>query len=161
MTCRHAKGDPACSSTVGGYAHREAERYREEAHRKEVAEAEERARKATAEQYARTPDSEKYEVVQAERVDAHLVLKVLYPNCAKCAYEGHKVMVFLNVTEADVLRWRKIDPHFRDPKAARAPREAPSPAARFPASPDGWCDALTYARGKDRAASPEKSEAGR
>ena len=148
MTCRHAKGDPACSSTVGGYAWAENERAREEQHRKDVAEAEKRARDAAAEQYARTPDSERYEVVQVERVGEHLVLKVLYPNCAKCAYEGQKIMVFLNVSEVDVLRWRKIDPHFRDPKAARAPREAPPPAARFPASPDGWCDAVTYARGK-------------
>ena len=57
-------------------------------------------------------------------------------------------MVFLNVSEADVLRWRKIDPHFRDPKASRTPKEAPPPAARFPASKEGWADALVYANSK-------------
>jgi hypothetical protein len=75
-------------------------------------------------------------------------MKVLYPNCSKCAYEGNKVMVFLNVNEVDVLRWRKIDPHFRDPKTSRSSKEAPPPAARFPASKEGWADALAYANSK-------------
>jgi hypothetical protein len=30
------------------------------------------------------------------------------------------------------------------------PGEAPSPAARFPASPEGWQDALDYAAKKER-----------
>lgn len=148
MTCRHERGDPACSSTVGGYAWAENERSRDETHRKEVAEAEERGRELAAERYAKTPDAERYEIVEAARVGPHLVLKVQYPNCAACAYEGNKVMVFLDVAEADVLRWRRIDPHFRDPKAPRPPREAAPPAARFPASSDGWYDAVAYARGK-------------
>ena len=79
---------------------------------------------------------------------AHLVMKVKYPNCALCAYEGQKVMVFLNVTEAQVLKWRRIDPHFRATKAL--PQEAPSPAARFPASQEGWRDALDYAAKRSR-----------
>jgi hypothetical protein len=139
VTCRHASGDPACSSTPGGWRASEIAR--------ENAEYEVKRRLEEIEK-ARTPDSEKYEIVDVARVDKHLVMKVRYPNCAKCSFEGDKVMVFLNVTEADVLRWRRIDPHFRDPKAKTAAREAPSPAARFPARPDGWTDALSYARGK-------------
>lgn len=76
------------------------------------------------------------------------MMKVKYPNCRNCAYEGCKVMVFLNVTEAQVLRWKKIDPHFRDPKKAMSTSESPSPAARFPGSAEGWADAQSYARGK-------------
>ena len=57
-------------------------------------------------------------------------------------------MVFLNVTEVQVLKWRRIDPHFRDPAATRKPSEAPPPAARFPATPEGWTDAVAYARSK-------------
>lgn len=79
----------------------------------------------------------------------HLVLKVEYPNCRLCSFEGRKVMVFLNTSPMAAIKWKEIDPHFR--AASKAPpsdRCAPSPAARFPATPDGWCDAVSYARGK-------------
>ena len=69
-----------------------------------------------------------------------MVLKVKYPSCKNCSYEGIKVMVFLDTTALDALRWKRIDPHFKD--------KAPSPAARFPASDEGWNDALAYAANK-------------
>jgi hypothetical protein len=77
-----------------------------------------------------------------------MVMKVKYPNCSICAYEGNKVMVFLNTKALDVLKWKKIDPHFRDLKLKNTTREAPSPAARFPASDEGWQDAVSYATSK-------------
>lgn len=142
MTCRHSADDPNCSSNPNGFA--AAQQRREDAeYRKKTMEKEQ------AELYARTPDVNKYEIEDVSRVGPHLVMKVKYPNCSKCAYEGSKVMVFLNVSETDALRWKRIDPHFRDPKAARLKHEAPAPAARFPASPDGWTDALVYAQGKN------------
>jgi hypothetical protein len=122
MTCRHEPGDPNCSSSPN---------YRR-----------------LYESAPATPDAASYSIEEVERMGANLVMKVKYPNCARCAYEGVKVLVFLNVTEAQVLKWRKIDPHFRADKAA--PHEAPSPAARFPASAEGWQDALGYARGRAR-----------
>jgi hypothetical protein len=137
MTCHHRAGDPNCSSTRGGYDDREERRKEQEEHARAIAALK-----------SETPDAERFEIIEVNRIGAHLVMKVQYPNCAKCAYEGNKVMVFLNVSERDVLRWRRIDPHFRDPKASRSPREAPPPAARFPASAEGWADAITYARGK-------------
>src|SRR3954464_15358276 len=91
-----------------------------------------------------TPDSSNYTIEDVCRVGQNVVLKVKYPNCSNCAYEGNKVMVFLNVTETQILRWKKIDPHFRDPVRAILSSEAPSPAARFPASPEGWKDAIQY-----------------
>lgn len=136
MTCRHKPGDPAC----GSYARESAA---------EDARAEKRrADRAEAALLARTPDSANYQIAEVERVGQHIVLKVTYPNCAKCSYEGNKVMVFLDVAEATVIRWRIIDPHFRDPKVKVDSTSAPSPAARFPASPEGWRDAITYARSK-------------
>jgi len=125
MTCRHASGDPNCSSSKNYRAPYEA---REPA----------------------TPDSGNYTIEDVARVGTHLVLKVKYPNCRECTYEGNKIMVFLDVSEADALRWRKIDPHFRDPKGVIASREAPSPVARFPGNAAGWCDAIAYAQGKVR-----------
>lgn len=148
MTCRHRAGDPSCSSSEEGR-----ERARQEAEQETRARAKrdaeqknkERAR-LEAELRMMTPDATQYEIVAAERVGKHLVLKVLYPNCKKCSYEGNKIMVFLNVSEMQVLRWKKIDPHFRSGDSPLT--EAPSPAARFPASDDGWADALIYAKNR-------------
>lgn len=141
MTCRHSRGDPACSSTSDGWRAVEIEQERYEAEKNRI-------KKAEAELYARTPDADKYEIVEAAKVGNHLVLKVLYPNCSKCSYEGNKVVVFLNTSELDALKWKRIDPHFRDPKTARLKKEAPPPAARFPASSEGWADAVAYAKSK-------------
>lgn len=121
MVCRHEKGDPNCSSSPN-------------------------YRRLYEETQTVTPDSTRYSIEEVERVGPHLVMKVKYPNCARCAYEGVKVLVFLNVTEAQVLKWRRIDPHFRGAKSLA--QEAPSPAARFPASAEGWRDALDYATKK-------------
>ncbi len=134
MTCRHERGDRRCSSHPDNVARRQAEYQAEKERQADLA--------------ARTPDKARYEIEDSERVGPHLVLKVRYPNCTKCSFEGQKVMVFLDVTEAQVLRWKEIDPHFRDPTKQPARHEAPSPAARFPASPEGWQDALAYAFGK-------------
>jgi hypothetical protein len=108
-----------------------------------------RADKREKEQLSKTPDKEQFDIVEIERIGDHVVMKVLYPNCAKCSYEGNKVMVFLNAPEKEVVKWKIIDPHFRDPTKARTSREAPGPDARFPASKEGWSDALAYAHGKD------------
>lgn len=92
-----------------------------------------------------TPDASRYEVLDAEQVGNHLVMKLRYPNCARCAYEGIKVLVFLDRTPMDALKWKRIDPHFSDPKLKVTPTDAPSPAARFPGSDHGWSEALRYA----------------
>lgn len=94
----------------------------------------------------KTPDAEKYSIETAVQVGTNLVLKVKYPNCSSCAYEGSKVMVFLNVQALAALKWKRIDPHFRAPKLKCLDTEAPSPDARFPASAEGWNDALDYAK---------------
>lgn len=92
-----------------------------------------------------TPDASNFEVARVEKVGNHLVMEVIYPNCNKCSYEGHKIMVFLDVDLKDAITWRTIDPHFRDPNSKRTKKEAPSPAARFPANETGWADAIDYA----------------
>lgn len=145
--CRHSKGDPNCSSTAGGYADQERERARYlESEKREKMDKEEiqRLRKELE-----GPDNSKYTVVEVEAVGKHLVMKVLYANCQKCSYEGNKVMVFLNTTPTQALFWKIIDPHFREPtKGLTKKNEAPGPAARFPASAEGWQDAINYASSK-------------
>lgn len=96
-----------------------------------------------------TPDPNQYEVIDAQEVGANLVLKVKYPNCKNCNYEGTKIMVFANASAMTALKWRKIDPHFTDPKRAKRPaNEAPSPVGRFPGDADGWADAIAFAQAK-------------
>lgn len=121
MTCRHAPGDRSCSKYDTYTAPPPA-----------------------------TPDKKKYSIEDAARVGLHLVLRVKYPNCASCKFEGNKVMVFLNITELDALKWKEIDPHFRDNKvrSTLSQNAAPSPAARFPGNEEGWQDALDYAARK-------------
>ncbi len=135
MTCHHGPHDRACHSYDSNL--KRAQDF--------IAEREKIEGKAA------TPDAERFEVIEAEPIGPHLVLKVKYPSCKACAYEGEKVMVFLDADAAKALRWRRIDPHFDDPKAVRPSRVAPPPAARFPASADGWNDALDYARKKARS----------
>jgi hypothetical protein len=126
MTCRHANNDPSCT----GYKGRVADA------RSLIAEDDNRN--------GRTPDSARFEVIEAVEVQGTLVLRVLYPNCEKCAYEGHKVLVYPRTSALDALKWRVIDPHFRE-DSKRSAIEAPAPAARFPASDKGWRKALAYA----------------
>lgn len=177
MTCRHAKGDPACSSTVGGYAWRaEQDAYQQAAEKsrktieteRDKALAEVQRLTAALRRYQAvtgtdeppaTPDAQNYEIVEHQQVGTALVLKLQYPNCAKCSYEGTKVCVYENTSVGDALLWRVIDPHFQDGKKPRTKREAPGPSARFPGSETGWNDALAYAAdvlGHRASAQPRK-----
>jgi hypothetical protein len=121
MTCRHSPGDPNCSSNQPRVVYRDP---------------------------PGTPDKTRYEVLDAAQVETFLVLKVKYPNCEKCKFEGIKIMVFQDVTTIDALKWKEIDPHFRDPLQKWNHRAAPSPIARFPGNDDGWKDAIAYAQRK-------------
>jgi hypothetical protein len=129
MTCRHSANDPDCThgGRVNNYNY------------------------APTPEPPKTPDASNFSIVEAAQVKNHLVLKINYPNCSMCSYEGTKVLVFLNTTSIDALKWKKIDPHFRAPtKVLKSTlvTESPGPSARFPASPEGWVDAIDYANSK-------------
>ena len=129
MSCQHIAGDPACSSHP-----------KHQTYLRELKELRERLNRASRD----TPDSERFEVVDMEEVEGSLILTVLYPSCASCSYEGRKFMFFRDTMIRDVVFWKKIDPHFR---AKESPKhEAPSPDARFPASPQGLEMARALAR---------------
>lgn len=91
-----------------------------------------------------SPTADQYEIKEVATVGRHLILRVRYASCSACAYEGDKVMVFLNTTAEMALKWKRIDPHFRAEEKIQI-QSAPSPAARFPASEQGWKDAFAYA----------------
>lgn len=92
-----------------------------------------------------TPDPTNYEILEAEEIGRHLVVKALFPSCVKCSYEGQKVLVYYNTTALEALKWRELDPHFRPSKEPKIANKAPSPTARFPASPEGWIMAKEFA----------------
>jgi hypothetical protein len=139
MTCRHAPGDPNCSSH---WAHPDNP---SNVHARDIEEQLKKARKQLDDMQA---DKTKFEIVDVSEINNNLVLKVRYPSCPKCEFEGIKVMVFLNCNAKMALKWREIDPHFRPNNNIET--QAPSPAARFPGTPTGWNDALEYAKSKSK-----------
>lgn len=148
MSCRHAPGDPECSSS-SAYQ----ERARNEAYDRRIKALNDREKKIEADFKANNPDASNFDITDIEQVGSHLVMKVKYPSCIKCEYEGNKIMVFLNRTLKDVFKWKMIDPHFRSMLASDIGKnEAPSPAARFPGSHEGWSDAMEYAQKKNARA---------
>jgi hypothetical protein len=80
------------------------------------------------------PNADQYEVLDFYRTGLNIALKVRYTNLP--SYEGTKVLIFSGVTEADLIRWRRVDPSFSD--RPRSSSEAPSPLAIFPATDKGW-----------------------
>lgn len=109
-------------------------------------ESEERSlKKQLADAKANSPDPKNYEILDAvETANGNLVIKALFPSCAKCSYEGTKVLVYFGIKALDAIKWKELDPHFRE-GTEKDLRKAPSPAARFPASLDGWRQALAFA----------------
>ncbi len=140
-----------CSSTHEHSARaddreRESASYRAAEDKKKADAQEAFKQKQERERKAMSPDPDSYCIEDSYIVGDYLILKVKYPNCTKCTYEGNKIMVFHGVSEKDALKWVKIDPHFRAP--SKSIREAPSPTARFPGSDAGWNDAIGFASWK-------------
>lgn len=142
--CKSAEEHAARALANAEFARRQTEEvnviYQTEQRKAEQRQAVERIRELSE----RSPNPDEFKIVDYEQIDKHLVLKVRYPSCVRCSFDQCKVMVFLSVTMKQVLGWTRIDPHFRAGKDVGL--EAPSPAARFPASSEGWADAITYAK---------------
>lgn len=132
MTCKCATPDI--------HARREADQLRASF------QSEERSlKKQLADAKANSPDPTNYEIVDAvETTNGNLVIKARFPSCAKCSYEGTKVLVYFKVNALTAIKWKELDPHFRE-GTEKDPRKAPSPAARFPASGEGWLQAMAFA----------------
>ena len=138
MTCRHKPGDPNCTS--GNHPDFLRNKAMRDYQRWVIGNP---TNPGDPLQH-KDPDNREYTILDAEERGPHLVLKVEYPSCPRCTFEGVKVIVFPNCTLKDAILWKQIDPHFRE-QALDVLRVAPSPAARFPATDEGWRDALQYA----------------
>lgn len=122
MTCRHSLYDPACGSYESNLK---------------------RLKQDFEAQFGDEKDSTKFVIESYEEIAPYLILKVTYPSCKNCSYEGTKLMVFKDVSLLRVMQWRNIDPHFREtlPEDKFA---APSPVARFPATEEGMQAARAF-----------------
>lgn len=120
MTCRHDDGDPTCST-------------------KNPRKMRELAREMSARwDPPASPDASDFDVVRTEEHGDYFLVEAHFPSCAKCEFEGRKLMVFSHQNREKALRWRRLDPHFRPDPAEPDPRVAPPPIARFPATSAGW-----------------------
>lgn len=122
MTCHHRSGDPDCSATKFMY---------ESVVERQKNELKER--------------NQNFTIQDVWSIGDHLILKVKYESCPNCTFEGVKVLVYLNTTMQQAIKWRTIDPHFREKKPGSA-HEAPGPDARFPASVEGISNAVRFAK---------------
>lgn len=134
MVCRHKPGDPTCTTQNPSLIQLD--------HKKqEVKKLEKKLEQLTG----NTPDAKNYEILEVAQVGSHLVVKVKYPTCANCTFEGIKVMVYKDTSPLDAIRWRRIDPHFRPLNTKKPPTEAPAPIARFHGTDYGWKHAIAFA----------------
>ncbi len=140
MTCRHS--DPINNPNCGSYR-TPAEQIKNL--KKQIEGVSDRFKESIE------PDNSKFEIIDCFEMAQGLILKVRYESCAGCSYEGTKVLVYRGAAMKDVLNWRVIDPHFSDKPAGG--RMAPSPTARFPASPEGERNAALFLATLDREAS--------
>lgn len=132
MSCRHQDGDPACTTKNPDEMRKMA-----------------RAMSARWDPPSQSPDADEFDIIRIEEFASYLIAEVVYPSCAKCSYEGHKLIVWKNQNMRDAVRWKKVDPHFRPEEKLPDPKQAPPPLARFPATPEGWVHAKLFAQALD------------
>ena len=140
MTCRHKPGDPRCTAGNSPDALRK-KAIRD--YKRWVLNSSENP----GDPLNQKPDNSNRTILAATEVGPHLALKVEYPSCPNCSYEGIKIMVYLNHSLGDAIKWRQIDPHFRE-IMADDPHIAPPPHARFCPTEQGWKDALAFLKSK-------------
>ena len=91
------------------------------------------------------PDPHRFTVLRTRAAGTALAAEVQYDGCTN--YEGHKILVYGNMTNGAFLRLEQLDPHFCDnPRCV-------SPVARFEPTERGWALALAVAAMLGRPAS--------
>jgi hypothetical protein len=117
--------------------------YLEQRKDKQIAELE----KVIKEMRDESPDPRNWELLEEFQRNASggplIALKLRYPKCKN--YKGEKVLVF-RATLSQLVKQKVIDPHFGDINSTKIeqPEDMIYPIARFPASVDGWNDAVKY-----------------
>jgi hypothetical protein len=78
--------------------------------------------------HAVDPDPKRFSITRLRRVGNFLIVMINYPNCT--TYGGDKLLVYEDMTVAELNKMREIDPHFLESKK--------SPVARFVPTQHGW-----------------------
>ena len=91
------------------------------------------------ESYNNNPDPSVYTILDHRQIGPFLVLKVVYDNIKEEKFERVKIMVLV-ATPIDLLKMKKLDPHFSDGGIV---------VARFEPTNEGWSDAIHYAEFKN------------
>lgn len=78
---------------------------------------------------AGNPNPSKYKITEYIQSGKYLIIKVTYPDCYN--FEGRKILVYRNVTLAQLERQASLDPHFSNNRSFH------SPIARFVPTPEG------------------------
>jgi hypothetical protein len=81
------------------------------------------------------PDPSNYVILKSLELNGHLLLTVKYPDCVN--FEGHKILLFQDLTLDQLKLQKTIDPHFSNNKKFH------SPFARFEPTMWGWSVAET------------------
>lgn len=66
--------------------------------RREMAHEREAYQRVEADRKAKTADPTHFDIEDIEEITPYLAMRVKYPSCTKCEYEGKKVMVFTGAT---------------------------------------------------------------
>lgn len=83
------------------------------------------------------PDPGNYQLLRAEERHGYLLVMIKYPDCTN--YEGHKILLFAEMTLLQLVNQKLIDPHFFPSGSQVA-----SPVARFVPTEQGWDMALRF-----------------
>jgi hypothetical protein len=83
------------------------------------------------------PNPKRFKILNVAPFGQYVACRVRYPDCT--TYGGEKILVY-RLTDTWLLYQKELDPHFLENDS--------SPIARFPATPEGWADALVYVETK-------------
>ena len=80
------------------------------------------------------PNPANFEIIKIQAVENFLIVEICYPDCTN--FEGHKTLVYENITREQFLKTSWIDPHFQNGGF--------SPIARFIPTEQGWDYAVLF-----------------
>ena len=80
------------------------------------------------------PNPSNYVIEDTLESGSYVIVKIKYTDCTN--YEGLKILVYEGISEANIRKLGRLDPHFCEDKI--------SPIARFEPTPQGWMNAAGY-----------------
>lgn len=84
------------------------------------------------------PNPKRFKILKVASFGVFVACRVHYPDCT--TYGGEKILVY-RMTDGWLFRQKELDPHFLENES--------SPIARFPATEEGWEDAMNFVQQKN------------